>query len=93
MNSGTERDKINELLNSHPFQFAKTMPTIPHEYTLRKHWNDQEFEQVVLFMREHGKEEKFYRKTFTYWYANGYKYWTMGAPVEKTILINRAIAP
>lgn len=92
MNADTERDKVNELLNSHPFRFAKTMPTIPHEYTLRKQWNDEEFEEVVLYMRKHGKEEKFYSKAFTYWYANGYKYWTMGAPIEKTILINRAVA-
>lgn len=79
------------ILNNAPFRFAKTMPNIPHEYTRRREWKDDAaFEWVVRFIRENGVQEKFGRKTFTYLYANGFKYWTMGNPVEQTILINRA---
>ncbi len=81
----------SDLLHDAPFRFAKTMPNIPHEYTRRKDWpSESSFEWVVRFIRENGVQEKFGRKTFTYLYANGFKYWTMGSPVDRTILINRA---
>lgn len=73
------------------FKFAKTMPKIPHEYTLKEDWEDDElFEDVVRYIRDNGVKEKFYRKEFTYLYLGNYKYWTMGNPIETTILINRA---
>ena len=79
------------MLEDAPFRLAKTMPGIPHEYTRRKEWIDEAaFEGVVRFIRENGVQEQFGRRTFTYFYANGFKYWTMGNPVKKTILINRA---
>src|SRR5262249_5547856 len=46
--------EIQALLEAHPWTFARTMPRNPHEYTLRKTWeHDQEFVQVVLFIRTH----------------------------------------
>lgn len=80
---------IDELLAKATYQFAKTMPGIPHDYTLKQNWNPDEFEQVVAYIRKHGQPAKFYSKTYIYYYANGYKYWTMGSPIEETILINR----
>jgi hypothetical protein len=29
---------VNDLLASHPFLWAKTIPRTPHEYTLRHEW-------------------------------------------------------
>lgn len=82
-----------EALRDAPFRLAKTMPKIPHEYTRRSEWNnDDKFEWVVMFIRENGVKEKFWQREFTYLYVNGYKYWTMGSPIEQTILINRAKA-
>ena len=81
----------SHLLHGAPFRFAKTMPHIPHEYTRRKDWPcESSFEWVVRFIRENGVTESFGRKSYIYFYANGFKYWTMGSPVERTILINRA---
>ena len=77
-------------LQSHPYQFAKSMPFIPHWYTLREKWQDPQFEEAVQEIREHGYDENFGKRVFRYFNANGYKYWSMGAPVEETILINRA---
>jgi hypothetical protein len=68
------------------------MPQWPHEYTLRKNApNEEEFLWLVAFIRDQGYDERF-GKSATYIYLNidGWKYWSMGAPVPDTILINRA---
>lgn len=71
--------------------FAKTMPENPHWYTLLKDWgNPDAFYNAVEYIREHGYQEKFGWRYYTYFDLNEYKYWTMGAPVEDTILINKA---
>lgn len=85
--------KAIEYLKEAKFTVAKTMPTIPHAYTLGKDWPSRKmFEEAVMYIREHGVAERFYSKTFIYYYANGFKYWTMGNPLERTRLINRAKA-
>lgn len=72
--------------------FAKTMPQWPHHYTLRKNWTSAlDFEEVVQFIRDHGYREKFQRTWYTRLNVNGLKYWSMGAPLPATILINRAV--
>ena len=71
--------------------FAKTMPHIPHEYTLRKHAADEaEFEAAVMFIRGHGYQARWGKYNHTYFDVDGWQYWTMGAPLAATILINRA---
>jgi hypothetical protein len=83
--------EVTALLLAAEFQFAKTMPKTPHHYTLRETWEDGSvFEAVVQFIRDHGKEEKFFRATYIYLYLEGHKYWTMGSPLDQTRLINRA---
>jgi hypothetical protein len=71
--------------------YAKTMPQCPHHYTLRKHWTSpHDFEAVVQYIRDYGYPEKFYSKRFIRFDINNRKYWSMGAPLPATILINRA---
>ncbi len=78
------------LLNA-PFQYAKTMPEFPHHYTLRKKWaSEQDFWDVVQFIRDNGYREKWGGRWYTYLDINGQRYWTMGAGLQATILINRA---
>lgn len=74
------------------WKFAKTMPDSLHSYTLRAKAPEREadFEAVVMFIREHGYEQRFGSATYIYFDLDGYSYWTMGAPLAKTILINRA---
>lgn len=83
------------------WQFAKTMPQWPHEYTVREWRPDLErefFEFVVLICRD-GVVEPWPRDTstpryhHTYLELDGWEYWTMGAPVPKTAVINRALLP
>jgi len=83
----------NVLVNA-DWIYAKSMPKFPHWYTLRETWSDDPlFDEVVAFIRKHGRRERFGRKQFIYFYLDGHKYWTMGAPIPDTILINRAAAP
>ncbi len=84
--------ELTELLENHPYRFAKTMPGAPHSYTLKKTWRAEvQFVEALRKMRAVERIEEFFRG---YWYrrftANGYKYWTMGASLDH-ILINRAI--
>ena len=85
--------EAKKLINEAGWTFAKTMPKNPHEYTLKKNWpNKDKFEQLVIYIRAVGKTEKFGGRDYQYLYLDGWKYWTMGAPISETILINRAKA-
>lgn len=82
---------LEQLFNSLSFRFAKTMPKYPHWYTLRKEWKDDElFDRVVIYIRENGYPVRFGNREYIYLDVDGFHYWTMGSPIEKTILINRA---
>jgi len=45
--------------------------------------------RIVLHLREHGRQEVYGGDLYTYYVADGYKHWTMGADLMSTILINR----
>jgi hypothetical protein len=65
------------------------MPQWPHEYIVRGRVDEQLFVRLVCHIRANGYQGKFYRKSITYYDADGMVYWTMGAPLEETIVINR----
>ena len=90
MNTILKNPDIDTLLKNAKFVFAKSMPKLPHHYTLRETWDSNTFDYVVQKIRELGVPERFFKKTYIYYYANGYKYWTMGNPINETRLINRA---
>lgn len=90
MNTQSKNHNIDQLLDQAKFVFAKSMPKMPHHYTLRETWDSNTFDYVVQKIRELGVPERFFKKTYIYYYANGYKYWTMGNPINETRLINRA---
>jgi hypothetical protein len=69
--------------------FAKTMPEWPHEYIVRGRVDEELFNRLVEHIRVHGYEGRFYQKTITYYDDAGTVYWTMGAPVDETTIINR----
>ena len=84
--------KFKEFVKSRRWMYARTMPQCPHEYTVRE-WEpekQQEFEESAILIRENGKSELFYSKIHIYYYSDGWKYWTMGAPIPETTVINRA---
>jgi hypothetical protein len=73
-----------------PWRYAATMPHIPHEYTLRRQHDPVVFEAAVRFIRKHGYQARWGRAIRTYFNLDCKRYWTMGAPVEQTIVLNRA---
>lgn len=78
---------------------ANTMPQWPHEYTIRQWRRDLEprFFDFVDLVRHKGvikpwppdALEPLYRHT--YLEVDGWEYWTMGAPIHDTVVINRAL--
>jgi len=81
------------------WRFAKTMPQWPHEYTVRA-WRPElegEFVAFVALIRRDGtvkpwpKDTPHPRYHHTYLHIDGWQYWTMGAPINETTVINRAV--
>lgn len=82
-------EELRRFVNEETWTYAKTMPEWPHEYIVRGRVNERLFEQLVRHIRTHGYEERFYRKRITYYEEDGLVYWTMGAPVDETVIVNR----
>lgn len=80
---------LREFVDSEEWTFAKTMPEWPHEYLVRDRVDTQLFESLVRHIREHGFSGRFYNIVLTYFAEDGLLYWTMGDPIEETIIINR----
>lgn len=72
-----------------PWQFAKSAPQNPHEYTLRKKQDDLAFLRVVLHLRLHGYQQSYGGAPYTVYDAGEFFIWSMGAVTTNTILINR----
>jgi hypothetical protein len=85
-------DQIIRFIEENKWTFAKSMSDIPHWYIVKQKCTSSFlFEEFVKYIRSNGYEEAFYSKTFVYCNVGEYKYWTMGSPLEKTIIINRAL--
>ena len=84
-------DKLRAFIEAGPWTFAKTYAkTWPHEYLVRDQVGSGElFVQLVEHIRAQGYEANFYSRKLTYFDEDGFTYWTMGAPVAQTTIINR----
>jgi len=82
-------DEIIDFIRTEKWTFAKTMPEWPHEYLVRERVDELLFVKTAEHIRENGYEGKFYSKTIIYFESDGYIYWTMGAPINETTIINR----
>lgn len=86
------KSELKEYIKTIKWKYAKSMPQYPHEYTVREWYpeKDEMFKKFVMFIRKYGYDEYFYKRKMRYYNIDGYKYWTMGAPLEITTIINRA---
>ena len=82
-------DDVLIFVKEAAWTFAKTMPEWPHEYLVRFHVDEKLFVRLVEHVRAHGYEGHFYEKAITYYEEADWVYWTMGEPLEKTVIINR----
>ena len=89
-------ERLNEILTNfieiEKWTYAKTMPEWPHEYIVRERVDEALFVELVLHIRKHGYEGKFYSRKMVYFDQDGYTYWTMGSKIEETIIINRTLS-
>ena len=89
-------EEIEAFISDHSWRFAKTMAHMPHSYVVRKNCrNELEFERFVMHIRRHGYRQMFGRAYYMYfdWKVDRvlHQFWTMGAPLDITIIINRAV--
>ena len=84
--------KLREMIARCQWTLAETMPRYPHEYIVRDQCplSKEEFMYFVEMQRSHGIVERCGKHFHPYLYIDGYKYWTTGAPIEGTRVINRA---
>jgi hypothetical protein len=75
------------------FVFAKTMPELPHEYTLRKKARD-EADYIALFeaIQKHGVIERWKGRPGPYLYpGDGWRYWDLTAKMNAQLWRSRHI--
>ena len=82
-------DNVRAFVDRERWTFAKTMPEWPHQYLVRERVDEGLFEALVRHIRSHGREGRFYQRVITYYEEADLVYWTMGAPLAETIIINR----
>jgi hypothetical protein len=84
---------VRQYIEKVQWKFAKTYAkSAPHSYTIRE-WEpdlENEFERFVLIIRTYGYAERYWSKIHWYFKVEDLKYWTMGFPLERTVVINRA---
>ena len=82
-------EELRRFANEEQWTYAKTMPNWPHEYLVRERVDDELFVRMVKHIRSNGYEGHFYQMKITYYDEDGLVYWTMGSPLDDTIIINR----
>jgi len=81
--------RVEEALEIQHYITAQTEIN-PHQYCLRKQWKgNTSFAEVNRIMRNYGYVEWFWRKPYMMLNIGKFKYWTMGWPLDVTVLINR----
>ena len=80
---------LRDFVDDAEWTFAKTMPEWPHEYIVRERVDEDLFVTLVRHIRTAGYEGKFYQRSMTFYDEDGMVYWTMGAPLDETIIVNR----
>ncbi|MBR4823861.1 MAG: hypothetical protein IKZ86_03620 [Spirochaetaceae bacterium] len=86
--------EAEKYLQSVRWQYAKTYPNAPHEYTCLA-WKPDTKQQMTDFARliqDAGFTEIFANRGYKVLVIGGMKYWTMDFPLENTDLINRTYA-
>lgn len=83
--------EFKSFVEAHDWTFAKSMPKCPHWYVVRANCRDnEEFTKAVTFIRTAGDVRRWFKCFHTYYDMGEHSYWTMGNPVDTTIIINRS---
>jgi hypothetical protein len=72
------------------FRAAKTMPHIPHEYTVRSPETEPAYVALFAAIQERGVFERYEGRKKKYLYpGDGRKYWAMTTALSQSRIINR----
>ena len=81
---------LKAFVTGQKWTFAKIYAlTWPHDYLVRDRVDEGLFIRLVQHIRTYGYEGSFYTKRITYFDEDGMVFWTMGAPIEETVIVNR----
>jgi hypothetical protein len=87
-------EQLRVFINSFTWTYAKTYAKVcPHEYIVKDKIDDKyhkPFALVVSYIREQGFTANYKGRSGEYYILDDHYYWTMGAPVEETTVLNRA---
>ncbi len=79
-------------IRQNKWRFAKSQPKNPHWYITREKWEgEMPFDIFVLLIRQRGYNNKFRKWKYRQYNIGDFFYWTMGAPLSITVIINRAV--
>jgi hypothetical protein len=82
-------EPILTIIGRLSFRYAKTMPHIPHEYTVRSPETEEDYVALWNAIETDGVFERYKRRRGRYLYpGDGRKYWHMG-PLYQSRVINR----
>ena len=85
-------NKQKNFIDNTQWTFAKIYAdTWPHHYIVRDRVDEMLFIRTVQHILLFGYEGPFYKQKYIYFDEDGLVYWTMGAPIEETTIINRTI--
>jgi hypothetical protein len=89
-------DEIESFISGNAWTTAKRYPNAPHQYVARRSCRcEAEYVRFILHIRAVGYRQRFGRAYYTYfdWPVGGviYQFWTMGVPIAREYVINRAI--
>jgi hypothetical protein len=90
-------EELRGWMSSVRWIYAKSMPRHPHEYCLREVQDEELFERVVKTIWDLGYDRPYLRRPWRSLDIGGFYVWVhslpvpgMPAPLEETVLINRA---
>jgi hypothetical protein len=84
--------ELKRFVDMQEWRFARTYArTWPHEYLVRPEMNAAMFVRLVRHIRTYGYDGSFCSRDMRYYDEDGRVYWTMGAPIHSTEVVNRCL--
>ena len=79
--------RVRELIERHEWRFAKTMPGVPHEYSLKWGWPKEDFNYFLNFIWDNGLDAWFSKKANApkrYWFDHETGWYYFVDPLDFT---------
>lgn len=82
-----------EIIERFNWKFARSMPQIPHEYTVKNKADkrdSEDYEKLYTYIFDNHYIRYFFRKPYKYCDIGEYSYWILTDDITESIIINRA---